>query len=371
MRPTATLQPEPQRSRPPGLFFLLEVVLVALVPLLAYVGVQAVLGSTEGTFLEQLTPADPGWRAPVDPSPVTAVVIADGDGVGSVALITQPGAGATGGGVIIVPANLVVDEFLISDRGLDDVALAVELALQLHVSQSMVVDSAHWRRTLGDQSYEIDNPDPVPGDDGEILIPVGIASIGADEVGAFVSRVAEGASPLSPLVRQQLWWEAVMADPPRSNPDDALAVLLTQVASGIHDVEVLPYLTKADGSIVYDGVNGEEMLRGFVPFPASPELGFRLRVSVLTRSTSIDPALLAASVAQAGAEVIEIGNAAALDDGPTQLLAPLILDKDDAELRDDVYLLAEQFGADIVWTDEFDDAETVTLVAGPDIRVES
>ncbi len=371
MRPTVVLPPEQERSRLPGLFFLFEIALVALVPLLAFVGLQTVLDSTNGTFVEQLTPADPGWRAPVDPSPVTSVVITDGDRVSAVALITQPGAGANGGGIIIVPTNLVVDGFLISDRGVDDVALAVELAVQLHVSQSMVIDAAQWARALGDKTYQIDNPDPVPGEGDEILIPVGSASIGADEVGAFVGRVPEGASPLSALVRQQLWWEAVMADPPSSGADGEFEVLLSQLAAGVNDVEVLPYMTEPDGSVTYDEASGEQMLRGFVPFPVSPELGFRLRVSVLTRTTTIDPATLAIVVGRAGAEVTEIGNAAALDEGPTQLLAPRIFDDDDAELRDDVYLLAERFGADIVWTDEFDDAATVTLVAGPDIRVES
>ncbi len=371
MRPTVALPPEQERSRLPGLFFVLEVALVALIPLLAYVGLQAVLGSTNGTLVAQLTPADPGWRAPVDPSPVTSVVVTDEGRVSAVALITQPGAGADGGGILIVPANMVVDGFLISDRGVDDVALAVELAVQLHATQSLVIDSAQWQRALEGKTYQIDNPDPVPGAGDEVLFPVGPVSIGADEVGAFVGRISEGDSPLSALARQQLWWEAVMADPPSGSAGGELEALLLQVAAGVHDVEVLPYLADVPGSVIYDEVNGEQMLRAFVPFPVSPELGIRLKVSVLTRTTSIDLANLASRVGRAGAEVTEIGNAAAFDNGPTQLLAPSIFDDEDAELRDDVYLLAEQFGADIVWTDEFDDAATVTLVAGPDIRVES
>ncbi|MEZ5342831.1 MAG: hypothetical protein R2706_15740 [Acidimicrobiales bacterium] len=48
------------------------------------------------------------------------------------------------------------------------------------------------------------------------------------------------------------------------------------------------------------------LIRDFVPFPAGAELGARLKVTVLTRSTTVDPAALAAVVGRLGVEVVSI-----------------------------------------------------------------
>ncbi|MEZ5342830.1 MAG: hypothetical protein R2706_15735 [Acidimicrobiales bacterium] len=53
------------------------------------------------------------------------------------------------------------------------------------------------------------------------------------------------------------------------------------------------------------------------------------------------------------------------------MIAPIVLQDAGAPLHDPLVLLADELGADIVWADEFDDGNVVTLVAGPDVRVES
>ena len=270
-----------------------------------------------------------------------------------------------------MPPTLVVDGFLISDRGLVDVALAVELALQLHMSNSWIIDSSTWVDVLGDTEYVIQNPDPVPDLDGSVLIPVGEVSVAPADVPAFVGRLVPEADPLSIIVRQELWWEALMAEPPAPNSGGAFGDLLAQVGSGPYAVRVVPYLVDDAGVVTIDPEPAEQLVRDFVPFPAGPELGSRLMVSVLTRSRSVDPAELAVAVANAGAEIVDIGNAAEFDEAPSQLFAPVVLQDEGAPLHEALFTLADEFGAAIVWTEEFDDADVVTLVAGPDIRVES
>ena len=98
-----TAKPTSEPTRLPGFFLVAEVLLVLLVPVLAFVGVQSLLDSTEGNYVEQVGPNDPGWRAPVEASPVHAVVISDQGRLAAVAVITQPGSDANGGAAVSSP----------------------------------------------------------------------------------------------------------------------------------------------------------------------------------------------------------------------------------------------------------------------------
>ncbi|MEZ5342832.1 MAG: hypothetical protein R2706_15745 [Acidimicrobiales bacterium] len=95
----------------------------------------------------------------------------------------------------------------------------------LHIEASWVFYPADWENILGDVVVVVDNPDPVPADDGSILIPVGRVDVAPADTPAFLGRPATGESALSTVVRQQLWWESLLASPPPSGSASGCGVV--------------------------------------------------------------------------------------------------------------------------------------------------
>lgn len=99
---------------------------------------------------------------------------------------------------------------------------------------------------------------------------------------------------------------------------------LASISFGLNRVEPLPLAGRT-----IDAEAAEELVRSSVPRPLGNEPGARLQVRVIDRSGSNDLEKAARNLGRAGFEVVQIGNANVLDDGPTQLFAPAGADEEE------------------------------------------
>ncbi len=345
------------RRRALAAFVLAELVLAMAIPFLGIAGYHALLDSRAGHFIEEPTAEDPGWRAVVDPSPVTALVERhDGETTGIVLVAGHPD-GAVGGAAILVPATLQIDGVGLDTLPPADAVAALASALRLRIGSVEVLDDDRWSELLGDATYEVSNPDPVVGDDGLPLLPIGEIDLGAEHVTPFLGRPSPGSDPITLLYRRELFWAAVLASPPTGS--DPVATVLGQAAGPAARVVVLPLeLVVADPAPDLEAA--ELMIREVVPIPAGAEPGDRVQVRVIDRTGVVDLETVAALVASTGSEVVEIGNATSFDDGLTHLVVPVGID--DPVITE----LATLTGATTVLDSDVESDGVVTLLVGAD-----
>lgn len=309
-------------------FITAELILVLAIPFLGIAGYHTLLDSQAGRFVEPPTEHDPGWRALIEPTEITAMVETDADQTTGVTLMV----GATelrGGSLILVPGTIVIEGKALGDRSPSDAVRALAQAMKLGLGQVDVLDAQRWSELLAGHSYELSNPDPVPD------LPVGMVRVGADNVSIFLGRPVPGSDPATVMFRRELFWNAVAADPPAAFSDIAA-------------VEVLHDLDQA-----------EALVRELVPVPSGAAPGDRIQVRILDRTGLVDLEQVATEIASAGLEVIEIGNAE-FDGGETQILVPSGIDPTFASDLD--------IGPARVLEDETDGV--VTLVVGTDYLAE-
>ncbi len=374
IRPVTNLVQE--RRAVGAAFIFLEVLAVVAVPILGYLGSRTLLDSRAGTFLSEPGPQDPGYRALVDASPVVAVVEMDGGDVSGVVIIARPGDAEAGGAIVVVPGELEVAGTELNELEPAAAVEALASALGLRIPALLEVDAAMWTDTLGGETVEIENPDPLAGTAGEEFdigdIELDDASIGEYLAARRRLNAVDGAVPDDPrfsLFRRSLVWQALLESPPAG--EGPLADLLAVVGSGTFRVELLPI---ADDPVQVDDDEAEALIREVVPFPAGSTVGDRLRVRVLGDPQKVDVYLASTVVARLGVEVVELGNVAAedgpgVDDSPAAagksvLIVPPGLD----DLRVDD--LAEAIGADTLTGDESDDnvEGIITLILGGELE---
>ncbi len=343
-------------SRPPLAFVLAEIILMISVPVVGWLGFDSLLDSRAGEFVTQPGPDDPGWVVFVEPSPVTVIVETLDDVVTGVALVAQPDEQRAGGAVVLLPGELSIDGAALSSMRATDVAAALGDHLNLSIPNVEVINDARWSQVLGNSTWLIENPDPVPAADGSIVLPVGTVHVGADQAGAFVGRPAVGATAESLVIRRQLLWEALIAAPPES--ETTLAGLLGALGRGVSRIQLAPTQPTPSGpEIAREEM--EALLAQIVPFPAGAEPGGRLRLRVLARSPEIDLAAVAAELGAAGHEIVQIGNAVAFDDGPNEILIPLGVADDRID-----GLAAALGSASVLTVDDDAAADLVTVLIG-------
>lgn len=353
-----------RRRRALVVFAGFEVLLALAIPFVLIRGYHTLLDSRTGTFVEEPTRADPGWTALVDPSAVIGVAEVDRGVVTGVVLVVHNPQAASAGSVVLVPGTLEIDGLLLADRSPTDAVLAVSEAIALGVERIEVLDESGWLSFLGDASYPVENPDPVPADGDGILVPVGAVEVGADVAAAFVGRPANGAVPVSVLPRRHLLWSALLAAPPAGT--GALADDLAAIDPQQSLVLDLP-VTQLEPVAVLDGASSELLVRDVVAFPAGAVEGDRLRVRIVDRTGVADLEDIAAAVAAQGVEVIEIGNAAIFDGGASQVVAPVTIAGDGGTLPPDLEQLTRSVGVGAVTVDpEPLDELVVTVVVGGD-----
>ncbi len=319
-RISAALLQHPRRSI--VLFAALELLLALAIPFILIHGYHTLLDSRTGTFVEDPTRADPGWAALVDPSIVVGVAEVDQGVVTGVSLVVHNPQLASAGAVVIVPGTLEIAGVTLDQLAPEDAVLAVSEAMRLGVGRIEVLDEAGWAAFLGSSSYVIDNPDPVPGVDGETLVPVGAIEVGAAVASAFAGRPVDGAVAVSVLPRRHLLWQALLGDPPATAAP--LAADLGEIDPVRSRVVDLP-VTQLEPVAVLDGAATEALVRDVVAFPAGAVDGDRLQVRVVDRVGGAALEEIAAQVAADGHEVVEIANAGVFDGGPTQVIAPVTI----------------------------------------------
>ncbi len=353
-----------RRRRGLVLFTLAELTLALAIPFVLIQGYHTLLDSQTGTFIEEPTRSEPGWAALVDPTEVIGIAEVDRGVVTGVTLVVHNPEQSSAGSIVLVPGTLELGGSLLADRDPTEAVLAVSEALRLGLARVEVLDEEGWGGFLGPSRYELESPDPVPDGAGGVLLPVGPVGVGADEAPAFVGRPATDAVAVSVLPRRRLLWEAVLDDPPDSG--SSLAVDLAavdRVSSRVFDLPV----TQLEPVAVLDGAGAELLVRDVVAFPAGAAAGDRLRVRIVDRTGLAPLEDIAAAVAAEGLEVIEIANALAFDDGPSQVIAPVTLVGPDGQLSGDLTAFAQSIGlADVTVDPEPVDEFVVTVVIGAD-----
>lgn len=345
-----------------ALFVVAELILALSIPFVAIAGYHTLLDSRAGRFVEEPEPHEPGWRAIVDPSPLTAIVEQENGVTTGVSLLAGHLEGVPGGTIIVVPGTLQIDGTPLADRDPEAAVQALSELLRLRIGATEVLDEARWERVLGDQSYRLANPDPVVDETGQPLLAIGDLDVGAEQAAVFLGRPAPDSDPITLLFRRQLFWSAVIGDPP-SGPDP-LASIITEVSDPSSQVVFLP-LVNVEPDPLPDLEAAEELIREVVAIPAGAHPGDRLMVRVIDRTGTADLEAVAAAVASTGAEVIEIGNSAEFDGGLTHLVVPVGVD--DPVISE----LAMLTGAATVQEVEVEGDGAVTLLVGSDYVYDS
>ena len=298
-------------------FVILEVMLFVAIPVLGYVGFRTLLDSRTGTFVDDPGPDAPGWLALVDPSPVVGVVELDQGRITGVAVVVKIGQTARGGAVILVPAELeAVQGQRIQALSPEAAVEAVAGALQLRIPVVEVVDADRWTTLLGQSSYALNNPDPVPAAEGGVLFAVGPVQVSGEGAAAFLGRTVDGQDSLAALVRRELFWTEMLEEPPLAN-EDPLSRTIRSVADGPHEVIQLPLDVAADGVPSASPDRTEQLIRRVVAFPAGDQADRRFRIRVEDRTGRADLDAVARSLGGLGIEVVAISNGPAFDDAVT------------------------------------------------------
>lgn len=359
-----------------------------LVPLLAWVGIQTILDSTQGKeFVVVTDPDAPGYERQVEPTP-TALVVALGPEreLSSVTFLALTGAEA-GGVTVIPPATLVTDgegiggtlEAAWDQHGEDGVRQLVELMLNVDMAETRVVEHDSWE-TLVDPvgTLEVDNPGAVAGPDGEAAFESGVVPVPPDQVGDFLSLRNPDETDLNRMVRIQAFWEAWLEAV--GEVEDQEGVVPGEVSSGLGrfvralggssvEVSVLPVevapLPGSDAAVfapVQDQV--VRLVTRIVPFPVGAPAGARLRIRLLDGAGGLDHGVAAVrSLTSAGGQIVTLGNASELGVASTRIIYQ------DEALLERVEALAASLGVGTVERSaQVDDSVDVTIVLGEDAR---
>lgn len=358
------------------LFIALEVVLLGSIPVLGLFGFRSLLDTRSGEFAVEPGPDDAGWIASVEPSPLSLLIDVDQGRVGGAVLVAPSGDDIAGGAVILISGAAQIDGMALSDRAPADVVQALEAALRLDLGEPGIMDSDGWESLLGGAPVELANPDPVieassgvgegGSNDENILIAAGRVTVSPVDLAALSTRAPIASSDPEALeFRRTVLWRTLLDNAVFDaglTGDEALASAaqhLDQIVDGVHRVESLPL----DGPAI-DLEASEALIRSVVPLPRGHEVGARLQVRIIDRTGGNDLEVAARNLGSAGFEVVQIANAFAFDDGPTQLLAPLAGDDDE------LARLADLTDADTVPPSlDAEATSVVTLLLGPESEI--
>jgi hypothetical protein len=303
------------------------VVLTASVPVLSYLGFNAVLTSKAGRRLDAVNdPAKPNYEANVAPTPVELVAHVGADGALSGLTVLALGNGDTGGSVLFVPVHTVMGgagadraqtlSAAFVDGGAGALGRAVNVVLGFGFDELSVLDDARWAELVQPVApLTVDSPDPVRTP----AFAAGAIVVAADKVGPYLAARSVRESDLARLARHVAFWRAWLgavgeASAPGAVPGETTAGVgrfVRGLAKGVVAIETLEVAVgEAPDTYVYDPVVGGPQLARLVPFPTGADSAPRVRLRVLD---GVGVEGLAVSAAQqlvpAGAEVAVIGNA--------------------------------------------------------------
>ncbi len=258
IRPLVTTVDEPADRSPMMIFAAVQLVLLAAIPVLSWVGANSVLQSRDGRFVEQPLPGEPGWIADVDPTPTAlALVVENGVVVGAVA-VAALGSDTSGGTMILLPPSTPVGGVRLGD--LSPVRAGPELAAELGwtFGEIDVLDAVVWAQAMGSGTITLDNPDPVLDAEGVLAFAVGTVELDAAAIGPYLAGPlgapgAAAATAGAEAFRHRLFWSALLEDglarPAVVSPVLAAALDTTAMAAGSTD---------APGTVLVDLPDGDE-----------------------------------------------------------------------------------------------------------------
>lgn len=364
------------------------VTVLALAAVLVWWGSEAILSSTSGNLLRTIDdPAQPGFEALVEPTPVMAVLTVDGDGaLGAVSVLSLTG--PTQGAVITAdPGVVAVDPqgqprtlgAAWQDEGASAVRAGIGTVLNVGISEERLIDAAQWADLVAPVApLTVTNPGVHVGrgpDGATVRFPAGEIDLAADEVGTFLGPSADDEDDASRLLRlEALWagWIAAVGEgiaAPGVVPGEAQTGLgrFVRALAGVQvELATLPVAPAAvpGGGVVLRPVETETatLVSRLVPFPVGAAPNSRLRVRILDGSGQLSNGLPAAPpLVVAGAEVATVGNATRFDYPTTQFIVPPGVDAARVE-----QMRAQLGVGEVVASAESASAVDVTVVLGAD-----
>lgn len=371
-------------------FAVVLVGLIASVPVLGYAGSQLISESKEGDYTgTTLSPSDPGYEAPVDPTPTAVAIQYDDEHVPTGVTFLSLAGGAGGGSVIFVPLDTEVTEpsfgvdrlrtayDVVADRPVlarERLASQVGRLVNVGVDEIIDLDNAGWEQLVAPVGpLTIDNPDQIDLGFGQI-IPSGEATLQPAQVGPFLAATIEGESDLNRLARHEAVWSAWLKQLEESGKAEAvpgessagISKFAKALASGPVTFNTLPVnpapglntMFKADEEAV------NQLITDTVasPTPAVPGSRFTVR---LLNGVSPDgiPSDLVRQIVGRGGAVTVLGNGPQFDTDETTIVYANPEDKDLATL------MAKSLGATgkVRLDREAPDTVDLTIVLGKDV----
>ncbi len=316
-------------TRSKWLFGVVEVLLLAAVPVLAWTGFHVVLDTTEGQAVDpELDPDEPGYEAFLEHTPVSLVVGVDGEGgLSWLSVLVLGGPDEQGGAVLLVPPATVADAPRLGEVPLDlawaasgqeTVVTAVADLLGIGFDEVLTLAPDRLAPLLGPvEPLELSLAEDV-GD-----LDAGEVSLDGTEVAALLVARNPGESDLNRMVRHEAVWRAWLAAVAASDDPDVVPGERTSgigryvrgLAAGPSAVDVLP-VSPEDGPEVGDEVfepdldDVRDLVAERTPFPVGSRPGARPRVRVLDAVGQQGLALrVARDATRGGAQIVVVGNA--------------------------------------------------------------
>lgn len=318
----------------------IALVVVLLVPLLVSSGLQIILDSSDGRLVKRVTdPAAPGYEAVVTKTPtaVVAMVGAD-DSLSGIAVLALTS--ATSGGVLLLPPTIAYPSAFGAlptsvawdADGIDGVATAVGLVLDLSFSERLAVRSTDWAALVASAGpLALTLPDAVRDAKDAIVLAKGPSQIKADQVGVLVDGKGAKESELNRTLRQELFWTTWIAQLHSTGAtvpgpaSEGLGRFLGPLSLGQVSVSSLPVTPMAAAPPLpqrYEAVEepAADAVAAIVPFPDGAP-GGRPRVRVLDGTGRLGNGLGAAIQLNAGGGQVDVvGNAKSFGQRTTQIL---------------------------------------------------
>jgi hypothetical protein len=339
------------------------VLLVAAIPVLAYVGFDTIAESHAGTLVHaNLDPAAPGYEAVVEHTPVELVVQVNAANQLVSLTVLSLAAGDQGGGVLFVPTETTVTNEAGALDTLAGVYAAGGIVGVRRAAAALLDTSFDDAIQVGDERLgqlvapitplQFDNPDDVSADNlaDDVQFAAGSLALDAGQVGPYLEARNRNESDLARLVRQQGLWTAWIdaihnsADPGvvPGEVTSGIGRFLRGLAAGAVQYAALPVeppSAPAEGApetFTADVEALQQLLADLIPFPTSPAPGDRIRVRLLDGAqVGSTRAFALRDLVVAGGEIAVIGNAESFDNAETSIVYYDPINKDLAEtIRD-------------------------------------
>jgi anionic cell wall polymer biosynthesis LytR-Cps2A-Psr (LCP) family protein len=371
-------------------FAVVLVGLVASIPVLGYIGYGLISDSKDGTFSgTQLTATDPGYEAPVDPSPTAVAIQYDDEHVPNGVTFMSLAGGDGGGSVIFVPLDTKVTNpaygvdtlrrsyDVVADRpALARARLASQVGRLLNVGVDEIIDldNAGWEQLVAPVApLTIDNPDQVDLGYGQV-IPTGETSLTAGQTGPYLAKSLDGESDLNRMNRQEAVWSAWLkqlaaSGKAKSVPGESTAGIskfAQQLAKGPVTFDTLPVNvdTEVPPTFTIDEAAVNQLITDTVAAPTAAVPGSRFTVRLLNGvSADAIPGDIVRQVVGRGGAVTVLGN------GPKFGTEETMVVYGNPAKKDLATLVAKSLGAtgQVRLDREAPDTVDLTIVLGKDV----